>query len=457
MMRILFLLLFCLMNGAFLFAQKQTVFTFLHDDSTIKAKYLTEAKLTSQQTVAGLQGSYVKEYKKIYQDRLENVSEIVNSSRSITDDKAHPYLQAVLQKIVSANPTLQPLKLRVFFTRDWWPNAYSMGDGTIVVNAGLFIFLKNEGELAFTLCHELAHFYLNHGNQAIEKYVETVNDKSFQDELKKLSKEEYRVNERLQKLSKGVVFNSRRHNREKEAEADRQGFSFFKNTGYNALAAKTCLQMLGKIDDSLLYKPVDLQQLFDFPEQPFNNKWVRKESSIFSQIGKDDGTISQREKDSLKTHPDCEKRLTLLSDSITRYVANKPDFKVDSNKFFSLKNIFAAEINEETFKTNNLSRNLYFSLQQLQLKDLAALAHNSVLRCLLQLYEDQQEHTFGKAVDTENKFFPADYNLLLRMLSRIRLDELAAITKAYAAKHNATMQVYPEWQKQMQKVNHLNP
>ena len=215
--------------------------------------------------------------------------------------------------------------------------------------------------------------------------------------------------------------------------------------------------MLGKIDDSLLYKPVDLQQLFDFPEQPFNNKWVRKESSIFSQIGKDDGTISQREKDSLKTHPDCEKRLTLLSDSITRYATNKPDFKVDSNKFFSLKNIFAAEINEETFKTNNLSRNLYFSLQQLQLKDLTPLARNSILRCLLQLYEDQQEHTFGKAVDTENKFFPADYNLLLRMLSRIRLDELAALTKAYAAKHNATMQVYPEWQKQMQKVNHLNP
>ena len=280
MMRVLFLLLFGLLYGVFLFGQKQTLFTFLKDDSTIKATYLTEAKLTSQQTVAALSGNYVKEYKKIYQDRLENVSEIVNSSRSITDDKAHPYLQAVLQKIVSANPVLQPLKLRVFFTRDWWPNAYSMGDGTIAVNAGLFIFLKNEGELAFTLCHELAHFYLNHGNQAIEKYVQTVNDKSFQDELKQLSKEQYRVNERLQKLSKGIVFNSRRHNREKETEADRQGFMFFKNAGYNVLAAKTCLQMLGRIDDSLLYKPVDLQQLFDFPEQPFNNKWVRKESSI---------------------------------------------------------------------------------------------------------------------------------------------------------------------------------
>ena len=114
-------------------------------------------------------------------------------------------------------------------------------------------------------------------------------------------------------------------------------------------------------------------------------------------------------------------------------------------------------MNEEAFKINNLSRNLYFSLQQLQVKDLAPLAQNSVLRCLLQLYEDQQQHTFGKAVDTEDKFFPADYNLLLRMLSRIKLDELAALTKAYAAKHNATMQSYSEWQKQMPKVKQLNP
>lgn len=456
MVRTFFFLLFGMLNVVSSFAQKQTLFPFLRDDSTIKTTYLYEAKQTSQQTVASLTGNYVKEYKKIYQERLESVAELVNSSRSITDDKAHPYLQAVLQKIVSANPVLQPLKLRVFFTRDWWPNAYSMGDGTIAVNAGLFIYLKNEGELAFTLCHELAHFYLDHGNQAIVKYVETVNDKSFQNELKRLSKEQYRVNEQLQKLGKGIVFNSRRHNREKEAEADRQGFVFFKNAGYNVLAAKTCLQMLGKIDDTLLYKPVDLKQLFDFPEQPFNNKWVNKESSIFSQIGKDDGSISPHEKDSLKTHPDCEKRLLLLSDSIDRYAANKPDYRVDSSIFFSLKNVFAAEMNEETFKTNNLSRNLYFSLQQLQVKDLAPFAQNAVLRCLLQLYEDQQKHTFGKAVDTEDKFFPADYNLLLRMLSRIRLDELGALTKAYAAKHNTSMQAYAEWQKQMPKVRQLN-
>src|SRR5690606_19405430 len=107
---------------------------------------------------------------------------------------------------------------------------YSMGDGSIAINAGLFVYLDNEAELIFILCHEIAHYYLDHTNSSIKKYVETVNSDEVQKELKRLSKTQYRVNQQLEELTKAFTFNSRRHSRERETEADRMAFQFMKNT-----------------------------------------------------------------------------------------------------------------------------------------------------------------------------------------------------------------------------------
>jgi predicted Zn-dependent protease len=77
-----------------------------------------------------------------------------------------------------------------------------MGDGTIVINAGLVIFMANEAELVFALCHELAHYYLDHSNKAIKKMVTEYNSDAFKAEIKRLSKEEYGVGHQLESLMK---------------------------------------------------------------------------------------------------------------------------------------------------------------------------------------------------------------------------------------------------------------
>ena len=438
-------------------AQKKQVFPFQKDDSLLKDTYYKQAKQKNEETITALKGTdNAKEYKKIYEERFEQASELIKSSRCVTDAKAHAYIQAVVKRIVQANPELQPLNLRLFFTRDWWPNAYSMGDGTIAVNAGLFVFMQTEAELAFTLSHELAHFYLDHSGKAIQKYVETVNSKEFQAELKRISKEQFRSNEQLDKLTKGMVFNSRKHSRDKETEADKQGFAFFRKAGYNLTGAASCLKMLAKIDDTLLYKPLDLQQVLNFTESPFNNKWVRRETSIFSQVGKADESLSQQEKDSLKTHPDCEKRIASLADSLKYNPNASADFLVDAEAFQFLKKSFFAEITEETYKQNNLSRNLYFSLLQLQANENRPLAIYSTARCLVQIYDQQKNHTLGKAMERESKYLSNDYNLLLRMCSRITLAELATLANAFATHYNASMQEYSEWPTIVQKIKQIN-
>src|SRR5688572_666220 len=202
-------------------AQNQPFYTLQKDDTVLKKKYVQQVLDKQKVLLSTLSKEHSSDYKKIYNEQFRSVSELIRSSRAVTAPEIHNYLQSVLRSIVDANKELKDLELRVLFSRDWWPNAYSMGEGTIMINAGLLIYLDNEAELVFVLCHELAHYYLDHSGKSVKKYVTTINSDHYQSELKRLSKEEYRVNQQLEQLVKGIVFDGRKHSRDHESEADR--------------------------------------------------------------------------------------------------------------------------------------------------------------------------------------------------------------------------------------------
>jgi Zn-dependent protease with chaperone function len=434
------------------FAQLQPVYRFQDDDTILKKKYLDQSLDRKKTLIASLGKQYADDYKEVYKDQFREVELLLKSTRSLTAPEAHSYLQSVLQKIVEANEELKGLQLRVVFSRDWWPNAYSMGEGTLAVNAGLMVYLGSEAELVFVLCHELAHFQLDHSNKKIKKYIETVNSDEIKKELKRLSKEQYRVGQQLAELEKSVVFDSRRHSRDNEAEADRQAFRFMKNTGYDCNAIVSVLQLLDKIDDTLLFKPLELERVFNLNEYPFKKKWTQKETTIFSQAG-DESTLTKKEKDSLKTHPDCSIRISLLEDSIKKVSSpEKKKFMVDEDMFNRLKKEFIIEITEQNFKSKNLSRNLYYSLLLLQNEVEVPMAVYSIARCLNLAYEHTKNHRFGTMLDAESKIYPADYNLLLRMLNRIRLEEIAALNYYFCARYLTAMKDYEGFTEEMMKA-----
>jgi Zn-dependent protease with chaperone function len=452
--RKLFLLFFIAASFAAA-AQLQPGYNFLEDDTVVKKSYFEKASQHKVAAINSLAKENKDDYKKIYENRFKEIEELLTSSRSLTAPAAHNYLQSIVQKIITANPELKGMELRVVFSRDWWPNAYSMGEGTIAVNAGLLVFLDNEAELVFILCHELSHYYLDHSGKAIKKYVETVNSEDLQKELKRLSKEVFRVNEQLGKLTQSVVFDSRKHSRSNEAEADLQAFRFMKNTGYDCNAIISTLQLLDKVDDSSLLKPLNIEQAFSFNEYAFKKKWIQKESAIFSQLGEEDSPVSKNEEDSLKTHPDCSKRISFLQDSIKATGNSGKLFQVNELLFKQLRKDFIAEITERCYNGNNLSRNLYYSLQLLQTGENIPMAVYSVSRCLNELYEKQQQHKLGLAIDNESKRFPEDYNLLLRLLAKIRLDEIASINYYFCRQYKEMMKDYKGFTDEMNKAIRL--
>lgn len=434
-------------------SQLQSVYVFQKDDTLLKKKYYDQASQKKDKLISGLDKQYSKDYKKIYEDRLEQVGKLLKSTRTVTEDEANGYLQSLVQKVVDANPELKGLDLRVVFARDWWPNAYSMGEGTIAINAGLVVYMDNEAELIFVLCHELSHYYLDHGQQAIKKYVETVNSAEFKAEVKRLSKQEYLANKQIQDFLKSIDFNNKRHSREKEGEADRQAFRFMKRTGYDCGSIRTCLQMLDKVDDTAIYGTLQLQPLLNFSEYPFKTRWIQKESAIFSQMKEGDSKLTQEEKDSAKTHPSCTVRIKLLEDSMSQVASeSRKKFIVNEELFKKLKKDFLIEMIEQSYKEDNVSINLYYSLQLLQAQDYVPLAVYSIARDLNRIYESQKNHTLGTIIAREDKFFPDDYNLLLRMLNKLQLSEIANINYHFCSKYESMMKEYAGFEKEMRKA-----
>ena len=89
-------------------------------------------------------------------------------------------------------------------------------------------------------------------------------------------------------------------------------------------------------------------------------------------------------------------------------------------------------------------------------KENTSLAIFSVARCLNMIYEKQQEHKLGLTIDAENKNYSKDYNLLLRMLSRLRLDEIAAINYNFCKQYKEEMKNYSGFAEEIKKANRFN-
>lgn len=430
---------FILLLFSFLYysAHSQTSYSFWKDDEILRKKFLDESVRKKQALLDASPKQYAKDYKEIYDHQFGEIEDMWKGTRTVTSPEINNYLQSIVKKIIATNPELQKTDARIVFTRDNWPNAVSMGDGSITINGGLFIFLNNEAELAFVICHELSHYYLDHTNRTIKKIVELYNSDDFKKQVKRISKQEYGAGKEFDELMKKMAFGSRRHSRENETEADRQAFQFLKNTGYDCNGITTCLQLLNEVDDSSVYKPLVPEAAFNLDEYPFKKRWIQKESVLFGAMKEDNSPLTQREKDSLKTHPDCTLRISLLADSIKKTSGGKK-FLVNEDLFHQVKKDFFPEITEQEFRNDNLTRNLYYSLLMLQNGDYTSVAIYSVVRDFNILFQRQKDHKLG-GIEKESRIYPADYNLLLRMVDRLRLEEIAALNYYFCKKYETQM------------------
>lgn len=408
-------------------AQTGPVYQPIREDSATRQACIDILNKRYDADVKSIEGKNKKYISDIYKERVDYIIDRFHEKDPIIAGKEQAYLNRIVDKIIKANLRLQGINQHIYFSRDYWPNAYSTGEGSIFFNIGLFHKMSSEAQLVFVLCHELAHYYLDHGNKSIEQYVNTVYSDEFQKKLKEIKKTEYQKREAFENLTKGFAFKSRRHSREYESQADSMALEFMKNTDFDLSESMTCMALLDTADTDKYNFELNLQRTFNFQAYAFKSSWLEQEDLLTMTAEK-----NKKEEDSLKTHPDCKIRIGKLSDQIRKI--NKPGgrkFLSDATEFESLKSAFDLEIIEYCFQSGQISRALYFSLEMLNHYPDNPYLHAMVGRCLNQFYIYQKNHELNKIVDLPSNDHKKNYNDLLHFIGNLRLTEIAALSYYY--------------------------
>jgi len=184
-MRLLFCFLFFAFSNLFIAsAQQPASYTPLKDDSLRLDSIRKTIKDNYRRDSASIKGENKKYTIEMYRARLDFINEMFTDKEFIYTEETNQYLNTIVSEIFKNNPELKNLGTHFLFSRAYWPNAFSTGEGTIVFNIGLFTKLENESQVVFALCHELSHLYLNHSNKAVEHYISTLYSDELQAKIK---------------------------------------------------------------------------------------------------------------------------------------------------------------------------------------------------------------------------------------------------------------------------------
>lgn len=433
------LILICLFACLSLRAQVKDFYPAPQDDaylSKLAAKYQEQYKANLNKLPSQNRQDLVE----AYQHRWDNIKEKFDKKEIYTSRAAQEYLDHLVAAIRQGNPALAKMELNCYFSRSDVPNAAYIGEGIILFNMGLFSRLHNESEAVFVLCHELAHYLLRHSENGIQQYVATINSEAVQAQLRNIKRSEYQKHGQVEGLIKGLTFGSRRHSRDHEAQADSMAVQLMRNTKFDLSGALSTLALLDRIDTDTLNTAVCLPQVFNAAEYPFRKKWIARSTGLLgSHALVTDTTMA----DSLKTHPDCNKRIGLLTTMMKGWkqpVAVK--FAVDSAAFISLQHVFRYETIEYAYLNDNYTRSLFLTLELLQKNPDDAYLVSQTGRLLNGIYSAQKGHTLSKVTDLPSPGLPGNYNLLLQFVQNLYLEDIAAIDYYYLKKHHPQLDGY---------------
>ena len=366
----------------------------------------------------------------IYKWRYNYTNELLDNDFIIYKDSLYNFVENIFDEIILSNPELSNYNLRFLISKTPYPNAISIGDGTFIINLGLIRKLDNEDQLAFILCHEISHFYLDHSNQSAIKRIEKQNSKEYEEEIEAITSTKYGKYNLLKAKLRKNLYKQMSFSRKFEKESDSLGLLFFKNTKYDSRESVSCLKLLDTIDYYKFSKKIDFKKTFNTEKFKFKNRWLVEEKVMFG------GSISDDffERDSIKSHPDSKLRARILED----YLTNTNE-SIDNNKNNKNFEDFKSQADFEFIKSwvfyENYGRALFFCLKQLQVDEDNRFLINMSSNLLRLIYDSHSNHTFGQHVDRPSSENEKEYNQFLNFIDKISLSRMAELCYHFHLKH----------------------
>lgn len=359
--------------------------------------------------------------KEIYSEIQDNFLEKINSNNFICDDKINPYLQGLMGEVLAKNSIKQE-GYKMLLSRNSEINAYNTGDGTIVVNYGLFLATDNEDELVFIISHEIGHQFLNHMKNDIEAFAQLSTSEEVVRKTKEIRRLKYGKATTASDLLKNIRYQNYSERRKKEIEADSIGLVFYKKTLRNPKAA---IAVLGKLDDSDKEKdsimPADYKRIFEKGGFVVKQKYFEEEESLFKKYDK----TKRINIDSLKTHPDCITRVKLLKD----HLDNKfTDQYSSSNSFSEIKKNSTYQNLFNLFTAEKYGLSLYEALKLYKDDSENPILKNIIYLNFAKIYASRGNYTINRYVPAhDNLHNTASLNRFISFVNNIKMTDLEII------------------------------
>jgi Zn-dependent protease with chaperone function len=281
----IFILLSALSSS--LSAQFDLDYKMLHSSTTVPSHYVVNVSAESESLAAANKVLKPASAQAYFMQVLAVKKMLIESGNVYLPNTLTNYLDSVTAALLEYEPSNKQA-IHVYLTRYSSSNAFSLADGSIFLNIGLFNQLANESELAFVIAHEMAHYVFQH------------NIKDFLKASAIQQKETY---------SAGLTdqFRKLRFSRESEQEADSYALSLINTAGFDPNMAESALEKLKPATEKPL---IDYKALLNNSFFTLDTILVTKETiaKVRDNLKNQDAPDSQVD-DLFETHPDIDKRM----------------------------------------------------------------------------------------------------------------------------------------------------
>lgn len=369
-----------------------------------------------------------REVQAVYEEMSDAFINTIEEGYFVENEVYRDFLDDVLEKIQKSNLDYPAIKdTKILLSHGALPNAYAIGNDMVVLYMALVKSIPNEYELAFIICHEIAHNLLEHSYNDIVEHASLKTSKKIRKKTREVRWSRYNRGQQALGLYKDIVYGKRKNNRKLEHQADSLGFILYENAfpdkKYQAIKS---LQTLGSIDverEMLSYS--DYKMLFDTEKHSFKKEWINNEE--LSQYNYD---TTQRfwQVDSLKTHPDCDLRIASLEQ---HFNTSSSDTVIPSEVFTVIQKASHANQVLGLYAIEEYGRSLYEALLLLKNNPSDSLLNQIVTQNLIKLQKAQRNYVLNRYLALPSPRYSNSYNAFLYSFRQVRNAQLNAIINKY--------------------------
>lgn len=352
-------------------------------------------------------------FKKFIEQKSDFLVALDSMDMLIYGDSMTDLVERIKDIIIAGNENLKDVEIKIFIFRSIEPNAFSLGEGLILVSTGLLARMPDVAQVAFVLSHEIAHDAMSHVFLNLLRISERLHDGQMKRTFQKANRKKEGRDTEINSVLNNFIAVQMAYSQRNEFDADSLGLVYFQHAGFSSDGAIGALGVLDSADYLMFEDTLDLRHYFNFTEYPFKSYWLDTENSAL-QWERD--TILFVIPDSLKSHPDCDVRIQRIGElAATDHIATI-DVGEEAFVMEMLKDVFQFESLEGQIMSKDYVMALYMSLQLQTLHPDNIYLKSVTAHALIELAAAFSRNEFLEYVEFADMNYPAGYNQILTFL-----------------------------------------